>query len=208
MNSHNNKLGQRWYKTYNANLFLVVVFILSLTNCTIYEIKRVVDENTDFSAYKTYTWLEEGQTVEGAFTIETEQLKSLIGEAIETELRQKGLVKANIPNSDIYVSYYASQRNISYNEPQYYYSLADINQNYTIKDIHYSSSFDASRRYAPSDERGVLVIDMIDRSNSRLVWRGVVEAPFGASKTEEGQIQRLNKAVNKLFENFPPKQIH
>jgi hypothetical protein len=51
-------------------------------------------------------------------------------------------------------------------------------------------------------KEGTLVIDMYDAKTKRLIWRGAVEGTLSdrAGKNEEN----LNKAVAKMFKDFPP----
>ncbi|HEY4045272.1 MAG TPA: DUF4136 domain-containing protein [Acidobacteriaceae bacterium] len=51
-------------------------------------------------------------------------------------------------------------------------------------------------------KEGDLVVDIFDTSTERLLWRGV--AVESLSDSSEKNIKALNKAVQKLFENFPP----
>lgn len=50
---------------------------------------------------------------------------------------------------------------------------------------------------------GTLVVDMFDARTKQLVWRGYAEA--SVSKNPAKNAQKLDKAVDKLFDNFPPK---
>ncbi|MCU1314043.1 MAG: putative lipoprotein, partial [Acidobacteriaceae bacterium] len=50
---------------------------------------------------------------------------------------------------------------------------------------------------------GSLVIDIYDSSTRHLLWRGV--ATDQLSNKPEKNTQKLDKAVSKLFEHFPPK---
>jgi hypothetical protein len=53
-------------------------------------------------------------------------------------------------------------------------------------------------------EVGTLVLDMYDAQTKRLVWRGV--ATKTVSKKPEKNEKALEKAVEKMFKNFPPKK--
>jgi hypothetical protein len=51
-------------------------------------------------------------------------------------------------------------------------------------------------------EEGTLIVDLIDAARKRLVWRGKAVAVVG---DYAGSEQRINEAVQKLFESYPPK---
>jgi hypothetical protein len=50
---------------------------------------------------------------------------------------------------------------------------------------------------------GTLVVDMFDARNRRIVWRGVSRDTL--SDKPDKNTKKLNKAVEKMFKNFPPK---
>jgi len=52
---------------------------------------------------------------------------------------------------------------------------------------------------------GQLVVDMYDSTNHTLVWRGVASKTLDPKAKPEKQEKNLNKAVAKLFKNYPPK---
>ena len=52
---------------------------------------------------------------------------------------------------------------------------------------------------------GQLALDMNDRSNKELVWRGVVSKTIDTKAKPDKQAKNLNKAVVKLLKNYPPK---
>jgi hypothetical protein len=52
---------------------------------------------------------------------------------------------------------------------------------------------------------GTLVLDMYDRSANQLVWTGNATKTLDPSKSQEKNQQNLNKAMQKLLKNYPPK---
>ena len=49
---------------------------------------------------------------------------------------------------------------------------------------------------------GTLVVDLYDTNSAQLVWRG--EAQDQLSEKPDKDTRKLNKAVEKMFEKFPP----
>ena len=48
---------------------------------------------------------------------------------------------------------------------------------------------------------------MYEVSNKRMIWRGMVSDTVDPSNNKpEKQVKRLNKAVEKMFKNYPPKK--
>ena len=52
-------------------------------------------------------------------------------------------------------------------------------------------------------EEGTLVVDLFDMSDKRVVWRGV--ASETVSDNPEKNSKKVQKAVEKMFKQFPPK---
>lgn len=51
---------------------------------------------------------------------------------------------------------------------------------------------------------GQLAVDMYDSANHSLVWRGVASKTLDQKAKPDKQEKNLNKAVAKLFKNYPP----
>jgi hypothetical protein len=53
---------------------------------------------------------------------------------------------------------------------------------------------------------GTLVLDMYDPATKQLVWTGNATKTLDPSSNQEKNQKNLNKAMQKLLKNFPPKQ--
>jgi hypothetical protein len=51
-------------------------------------------------------------------------------------------------------------------------------------------------------KEGTLIVDIFDTDTERLLWRGVAE--HSLSDNSDKNIKVMNKAVQKLFQHFPP----
>lgn len=51
---------------------------------------------------------------------------------------------------------------------------------------------------------GTLVVDLVDTKEKELVWRGAASRDVGASETPQDRAEITQKAIDKLFEGFPP----
>ena len=52
---------------------------------------------------------------------------------------------------------------------------------------------------------GTLVLDMYDPSSKQLVWTGRATKTFDPGNSQEKKQKNLDKAMQKLLKNFPPK---
>jgi len=53
---------------------------------------------------------------------------------------------------------------------------------------------------------GTLVVDMYDPATKQLVWTGNATKTIDPSSNQEKNQKNLNKAMEKLLKDFPPKQ--
>jgi hypothetical protein len=53
---------------------------------------------------------------------------------------------------------------------------------------------------------GTLVLDMYDPSTKKLVWTGRATKTLDPGNSQEKKQKNLDKAMQKLLKNFPPKQ--
>ncbi len=52
---------------------------------------------------------------------------------------------------------------------------------------------------------GTLMVDLIDTKAKELVWRGSASRIVDADETAKDRDEKVQEAVNKLFDGFPPK---
>jgi hypothetical protein len=53
-------------------------------------------------------------------------------------------------------------------------------------------------------EEGSLIVDIVDARTKQLEWRGTATSILDPDATPEERTQRINEAVAKIFEKFPP----
>lgn len=187
------------------DFIFICVCVLLLNSCSLYEVNDIKDANTDFSQYKTFAWLKEDikDSIRGTFEIDPASLDSTIRHTIQDRLAAKGLTMSVRETPDLWINYQlAATSTVS---DQYRYSIDDINQSYKQKAIHYSSSFDANRRYTTAYEQSTLAVDLIDTKRLLVVWRGTVETPLGTGNPEK-QRATVKKAVIKIIQRIPSSQ--
>ncbi|WP_455209916.1 DUF4136 domain-containing protein [Kaarinaea lacus] len=182
-------------------VFALAVFALS--SCSLFEVSHTIDPQTDFSHYQTFSWYSDGfaDSISGLFGVNAAHLDSAIRDTIQQQLQLKGLTLSQPDTADLWVNYQAIAQTTA--ADRYQYSLEDINQSYIRKQIRYSSSFDASRRFTTVYDQGTFVVDVIDRNDLQVVWRGTVETPIGLYDTEAPRIARMQKAIKKLMMKYP-----
>jgi Domain of unknown function (DUF4136) len=143
------------------------------------------DRGTNFAGYKTYQW------VEIAGGIVTDQLMDQnIKRAVDEQLAQKGLTRVE-KNADLFVGYQAAvtqEKSVNFygTGPRWYGGGTVTGETSTIS-------------------IGKLVVDMYDPARKQLIWRGEASKTLDPKRDPDKNYRNLQKAMAKLFKNYPPQ---
>jgi hypothetical protein len=147
------------------------------------------DRSTDFSAYKTYHWVDYMPVPVG-----DQLLDQNIKRAVDAQLAGKGLRRVD-GNGDLVVGY---QAGIS-QEKQF--------------DGWGGGGWGAgpgpwgnwgnTRITSSTIDVGKLVIGVFDPATKKLIWRGSAAKTLDIKKDPEKNYRELEKAMTKLFRNYP-----
>jgi len=160
------------------------------------DVRYNFDKDTDFSKFKTYEWVEiKGATKPDDLT--DKQIKA----AVDAQLAQKGLTKVS-DAGNIYVGYQTAigseKQFTSYNMGGWGYGPGWYGGGwYTGGGM---TTGQTSTIY-----NGQLVVDMYNPQGHDLIWRGVVSKTLDPKAKPEKREKNMNKALSKLFKNYPPK---
>jgi Domain of unknown function (DUF4136) len=141
----------------------------------------------DFSKYHTYKWV----PVEGA-TYPNQILDAQIKQSIDSQLAAKGLTKTDGDKADLLVGYQASIDQ----EKQW--------NAYSTGGMRWGGGMASAQQSTIST--GTLVLDMYDPATKQLVWTGRASKTLDPSANQQKHQKNLDKAMQKLLKNFPPKQ--
>jgi len=173
----------------NRRISAAAVFTLLLcTAAFAQKINTDWDRQANFSNYHTYAWEKSPHPAKNFWN-------DRIMNAIDGQLQAKGLTKVD-SNPDLWVVYSNSIKDqqqvvgTGYNFGPYWgwgYWGGPSSVTYNTYVTKY----------------GTLVVDIADAKNKQLLWRG--DATDTISDNTNKNIKTLDKAVDKLFKNFPPK---
>jgi hypothetical protein len=142
---------------------------------------------TNFTNYHTYKWV----TVEGA-TYPNQILDAQIKSSIDSQLAAKGLTKTDTDKADLYVAYQAS---IDQEKQWNAYGMGG--------GLRWGGGMATAQSTTISV--GTLVLDMYDPTSKQLVWTGRATKTLDSGANQEKRQKNLDKAMQKLLKNFPPK---
>ena len=151
------------------------------------QVKVHYDHAVDFTRFKTYSWLE------GEPSNDPVAHRQILL-TIDKQLMSKGLRRVE-EGGDLNIAYYAS-----------------LGGNVNARMVEYMQGLDVSRWEGGFGETvkpqvGAMpltrtVLDMVDASAKRLVWRGSVRAGFTPNQAHARK--RINSTMLKMLKRFPP----
>jgi hypothetical protein len=142
---------------------------------------------TDFSKYHTYKWV----SIEGG-AHPNQIVDAQIKQAIDAQLASRGLTKTTGDTADLYVGY-----QIAVNQ-QKQWNAYGMGGGLRWGGLATATSSTISI--------GTLVLDLYDPATKQLVWTGTATKTLDPSSNQEKNQRNLDKAMEKLLKNFPPKQ--
>lgn len=174
-----------------GNLALVLVLALSAACQTGPTIRSNVDPSADFSHYKTYEFLENGEAGKPGYQSFAAQYLTA---AIARELEARGLKHQE--NADVLVNFHVQSKDkIDVTQsPSAYYG-------YRGGMYGWGSGVNTTT-YVDSYTEGTLNIDVVDRAQHRLLWEGIAVGRI-SEKTQKNLQPTIDAVVKQVFERFP-----
>ena len=143
------------------------------------------DRSTNFTVYKTYEWVDYK-----AVQVSDQLLDRDIKRAIDAQLAGKGLRRVD-NGGDLLLGY----RTAMSQEKQF--------DSFAWGPGLWGGWGDRKITTSTIDV-GKLVIGLLDPANKQLVWRGSASKTLNISKDPDKNYRTLEKAMAKLFRNYPP----
>ena len=155
------------------------------------EVHYNYDRGADFTAYKTYQWVEISDRV-----VPDQLVDHAIKQAIEEQLSRKGLTKVST-KADLYIAYQV---------------VVNLEKSVDLLGTGDGPGWwgggwgnGTVRGRTSTVPVGILLVDLYDVGKRQLVWRGDVVKAIDLKKDPEKNYRNLQRVVTKLFKNYPPK---
>jgi Domain of unknown function (DUF4136) len=149
------------------------------------EVRTDYDKKIEFERYHTYSW--------GKVQTSNPLWEWRIRDAVDKDLSEKGWQKVG-SGGDVMLSAVGATQN-----QQEYQTFYD-----GLGAWRWRGFGDMATTTVENYRVGTLVVDMYDASNKQLIWRGTSTDTL--SNNPEHNEKNLDKAVDKMFKNFPPKR--
>lgn len=188
-------------KTLIGTIGLASVLVL-LTGCSSVSYVTDWDTQKDYSNFQSFAWYELAATPDrGSPTAVPNAIVSdRIRRSVESSLTRKGMNDAGAAEADLLVTYHVVLRhgyrvyNSGWGYPYYGWGRGGWGWGGAGWGGGYSS--------VRTVTEGTLIIDVLDASKRRLIWRGIAD---GAFKKPNPTDEYVGKVVDRLFQSFPPR---
>jgi hypothetical protein len=161
------------------------------------------DKNTDFSKYRTYSWVEKTGDRGGKKSRRNDLTETNIRNAVNAELQKKGWVETR-SKPDVILNYelvveknQKEQQDAVYSQP---YTRSYYNRSTgRVHTFYYPSQFVGYDSYSTTVKEGTVTITMIDSNTDKTVWQG-----WTTSELNSGNItgREIDKNVKTIFKKF------
>ncbi len=161
-----------------------VLFLLLCSTSVIGKIHVAVNEEIDFTRYKTYFWRKGTPAAR-------ENFQDWIFAAINRELQARGLKMATDGKPDIYVA-----------------SVAFAQMGMAVRGNFFSLNswgYGVITGEVVSKTTGHLGINLVDAATDQTVWRAIAEEAINTQKRTPVTQGKIDKIVSKMFRKFPVK---
>ncbi len=173
------------------NLFLLVLaetlLLLAAGTLAAQEVRYNFMPGMDFSKYRTYRWV----SIEGG-EHPNQIVDARIKQSIDSQPASKGMTKTDNDKADLYLGYQVA---VSEETQWNAYGMGG--------GIRWGGMATAT---SSTLHVGTLVLDMYDPATKQLVWTGNATKALDPNSNQEKNQKKLNKAMQKLLKNYPPKQ--
>jgi len=182
-------------------LAMAVLGALTLAGCTTVRVYTDFDPAANFHSYKTFAWHPGPQMATGNERIDNPLLVKRIRQGVTRQLQIQGYVESGASTADMLVGYHISlDKKLS---------VTTVNDYYGYGHRGYGSwgrGMGTRHTYVNEYEMGTLIIDLVDRRQNELVWRGSGESRLSKHPTPEKTDKKVAEVVSAILAKFPPSK--
>ena len=160
--------------------WILLSLIAVAIGCSSYRVSHDYDTGADLAGLRTYDWMPQPLEAPGGGDGNS-LIDGRVKNAVNTQLAARG-VRRDSQNPDFLIAYQVSTKD-----------RVRV-RNYTF----------ISDKKFETYEDGALVLDFVAPNGKDLLWRGVAERTLDSNPTPEKIDKRINEAVEKILEGFPP----
>lgn len=180
-----------------------LAFVFLLASCgTTAHIEK--DDNTDFTKYKTFAWVEkEGKDKKDRKNSDLTEQK--VRDAVSKELEKTAGWRESKSNPDVLLSYDLLVERSLKQQSEPVYSNPFVRTFYNpysrrFYRVYYPSRFMGYDNYDVNTREGTVTISMIDANTEKTVWQGWATDEVGSRNMTSKEIQSSVRAIFRKFD--------
>ncbi len=174
-----------------------IVFLLASCASTAHIEK---DDNTDFSRYKTFAWIDKDDAGKHDHNKSNELMEKKVREAVNKELEKSAGWKESKNRPDVLLSYDVLVERTVQQKSDPVYSMPFTRTFYNpysrrLINVYYPSRFMGYDSYDVPSREGTVTITMIDANTNKTVWQGWTTDEVNSRNISSKEIQNSVKAI-------------
>jgi hypothetical protein len=182
-----------------------MVSVAVLNGCQSLRVQTAYDHKFNFTKLHSFCWEVPPAYLNNDPRLKMDQLEPVVRENVEQQLHARGFVSTDCANADFRVSFRAALRDRVVEGRQ----SGDDGGGLTV----YEYSPETGGRWWTSsssttvnvERDGSLIVLIMDPKTQRVLWNGSASANLRAQATPDQRKQRLQKAIDLVMQQFPPK---
>jgi hypothetical protein len=185
--------------------------VLVLTACSNVSVESDYEKGEDFSKFKTYQWRSPNEYNLASKTyLANDIIDKRIRETIDEQMKLKGMQLVANGSADFLVNYSVTTEPRvdvdTYNTyggyaPGFYGGYGAGPYRYGSVGMGYGSTSTRVEHYT----QGTLLVDVVDPTTDKLVWRGIAEGKLQKNKSQAEKDEAVQEVITRVLEDFPPQ---
>jgi hypothetical protein len=174
--------------------------VLFVSACSSTRVQTDYDHQADFGSYSTFAWYQTTEQDRGPTNGPNQMVDGRIRRAITENLRAKGFSPIEGNKADLLVTYYTSLNSqMRFHTTGWGYGYGWGWGPYWTFGYGFWPGW--THTTVHSYHEGTVIIDIIDREKSQLVWRGVGTAVLGKKSHSD---EKIEQSMTRILGSFPP----
>ena len=171
---------------------ICLLAIPAASGCSQFTVRADRNPAADFARYRTFAWMAIAEARPGDQTTGHRGIDDRIYTDIEREMQRHGYAPGANADADLLLTF-RLLKDARYDDADVTYGAQ----------WHHGVYLDALHASPDAYDRGTLMVDVVDRTQNLLVWRGSAASRLLPHFSYERRVKRASDAVKKIFAKFP-----
>ena len=155
------------------------------------------------AAFRTYAWSPKRSLTLRDPSLNTGAVRGRIEAAVEAEMATKGFTKTSPDTADLLVNYAAASRSMV--SSQEFTGHGELSESRLDEEGGSSAAFAPRGTIETDYEQGRLLLDLTDRRNGKVVYRGSTQTVLLKQPTPAKSASRINRMVKEMLKDLPKR---